>query len=244
MKTKYSFRFVLVILSLFLGLGQSLMAQKATTEITNTAGKTLKVKLTKLDGEKIQFLNLANRKPYTVPLSSLSEESQNYIKEWVKAGGGLSRDFRIDVSMITSNKKSKIENYDDRHVKMRPKAILTNKGMAERSVPLKATLIILGRPVLDKSSLVVISRQEKTVESLEPLGKKELVFSQFETFYDNKAYAQYGNRYSGRILILQSTINNEVVACDISPHSFPDKTPEELLKLRERRKYANNLSDL
>lgn len=221
-----------------------LLAQKATTEITNNKGQTLKVKLKKLDAGKIHFVNLGNRKPYSVPLASLDKESQEYIKKWKEAGGGLSRDFRIDIHMVNSNKKSKFENYDDRHVKMIPKATVTNKGLAERSVPLKATMIVLGRPVLDKSSLVVISREEKTIGTLEPLEKKELSFAQFEIFYDNKKYAQYGNRYVGRIFILQSTIEDEVVACDSKPHSFSNKTPGELLELKEGQKYSGKLDDL
>ena len=246
MRAFISLRRILVkILPIFSLLFFSSYSHAKETEIKNKAGKTLKVELMLFDAktETLHFKSLSNRKQHKIALSTLDDNSKKLVKEWVDAGGGLAESFRIDANVIVSNKKSKIENYDDRHVILSPKATITNLNPGVPSAPIKAVMVTVGKPILNGNQIYIFSKEEKNLDSIDKGESKHLIFKSSELYYDNRNSARYGSRYIGFAFLVVK--DGKVIESDLSlPGSLNNQDPNIFLELRARRKYHKDLSDL
>ncbi len=234
-----TFRLLFFSFLIFAPLGL-LRAEPIT--IKNTKGQELTVTLQSLSGDKITFLNTSNSKSYTVPLSSLDRDSQATIKAWSTSDSALSTRFRVTVDMVKSNKKSKIEDYDDRVVVVTPKVTVKNMSPDKASTPLEAVMVVLGRPILKKKSMQVISKEIVQVPSLPKAGKQNIIYESAQILYDNKNAAQYGVRYYGHALLLVK--DGQIIGGNYNPPSLERQYAGKLLHVTAGKTYKGDFSDV
>jgi hypothetical protein len=139
--------------------------------------------------------------------------------------------WRLDVRVYSakSDRLSKKEMLDDRAVRMNFKIEITNQEFKEKLGPAKATLIAFAKHVNQSSELHVLLRDQTTF-TLEPLKKHVHETPSVVSEYDDKAYAQFGYKYLGYLLVIQND-KGEFLAIRSTPPMLGDNV-EKALQLR------------
>ncbi len=197
-------------------------------KISDSKGREMSARLVSYKPGHVTVLNEANRKQYTLPLESLSEDSQDLVNQWVDSGEHLPARFTVK---YTSGKSDRLENaadYDDRVLKLRPKIYISNKSTSSKSRPVELTCAVIGRSVLNKKNLYVFSRESFMIDSLPPLGKSESMMKDVMVTYDDNDMAQFGYKYIGYAIKLES--NGIVLYSHFTPSSAGTKYGDQIFE--------------
>ena len=210
--------------------------------LTNKKGMTLKVILKSATAEEVTFNNLGDGKKYTVKLADLDDSSKALVTNWLGTTGAFSWDLRLRPQVVRANKKSKIENYDDRHVRMAPKITISNKSSTKPTDKMTVTMIILGRPVgghYTNSDLTVLAKQTKNLPSIPRVRDREVVFDEFHFYYDNKNAARFGSKYLGYVFLVEK--DGKLIERAVNPSFMRDKDIDKIKAMRSGHKYDKDL---
>lgn len=225
-----------------LGLMISLL-QAAPVTLKSADGKSITCELISLEGEVIEFTNSANRKKYKLPLERLDEASKKIVLDWSKSPASKSSRMKIQTNIVRGNKKSQMENYDDRQVTVTPKVTVENGDSQKGSAPAEVVTVTFATPVNTPNTYYVITSQKVAVPALEPLSDHPVTFASGSIIYDNKKYAKHGNRYYGYVTLL--LVDGEVIASESHPRgAFSEVSSAILMKLQAGRQYQKNFSDV
>ncbi len=173
-------------------------------------------------------------------LDKLDEASQERIKKWKEAGGGASVSFEVKFVSGKRNGRSPDEDYDDRRLKLKPAVTISNTDRVARTKAAKVTVLILGRPVLDRSSYAVLGREDFSLAVMAPLEKRVFKLKSITTEYDNKGYAKYGSKYLGYAVLIHED-DCQVLFSKSSPTSLAKNFGAMLLELEKGSRYNKRL---
>lgn len=211
--------------------------------LTSKDGKTIQVELKHSTEKKVTFVMVDNKRKYTFKLDKLDAASQEKIRDWKKAGGGASVSFDIDfVSGKSSRAASRYEYDDERRVVIKPKITVSNKDKDARTKPVEITVLILGRPVKDRSSIHVLGRESHPLASIEALGEKEIQMKTIVSAYDNRDSYRYGSMYSGYVVLIHE--GKKILASKSVPTPNAEKWGAVWLGLKVDCKYDKNLKPI
>ena len=150
---------------------------------------------------------------------------------------------KIQTNIVRGNKKSQMENYDDRQVTVTPKVTVENGDSQKGSAPAEVVTVTFATPVNTPNTYYVITSQKVAVPALEPLSDHPVTFASGSIIYDNKKYAKHGNRYYGYVTLL--LVDGEVIASESHPRgAFSEVSSAILMKLQAGRQYQKNFSDV
>jgi hypothetical protein len=215
-------------------------AQDGPVTLTSKDGKSLQVYLKMSTGTKVTFENLSNKRAYTLDLDKLDEASQERVKKWKEAGGGASVGYEIKFVSGKRNGRSPYEYSDGRRLKLKPEVTITNTDRGARTKAATLTVLIMGRPVLDRSSYTVLGREDHPLAVMAPLEKRVFKLRSITTEYDNKGYSKYGSSYLGYAVLIHND-DSQVIVSKSSPTSFAKNFGGMLLNLKKGRRYDKKL---
>ncbi|MFC5050126.1 hypothetical protein ACFPK9_05845 [Rubritalea spongiae] len=228
-------------------------------DLSNAEGKVITVNLissTESD-VKVRLLSGA-RKVMTIPLSSLSDESQTLIAEWKADGGGLSTDFDVDVKVSKDIEKPKTTNNNTKKNKNR------NGNKSKPAQPVKNTLqltvtvtnddnniptaaadmkvIAIGRSMEKSSNYFILDIQKESVPELSGRESTEFEMPAINfTYVDGNKENSSGARYVGyAVLILDA--EGEVIGGKSVPSSLYDRNLENLAAVSKGQLYKSDMS--
>lgn len=208
-----------------------LSSQGKETILTNSQGQSIKVKLVGFEDGVVDILLLKNRKTSKLKMIDIDETSQEIVNKWVKEGGHLSTRFEIDYSSGKSDRAKYRAYYNERRsVKLEPRVTIKNGFGSKHTRPVKMTVLVLARPVRDKSDLYVLAKERFDIPSLAPHKSTTVALKEVETEYDESNYYKQGYKYVGYAVFLES--NDEVVATKYTPATVESKYGVSLLKAR------------
>lgn len=208
------------------------MAKEVT--LTDKVGKSIKVELRGVTDDAVEVLLLPQRKKYLIPLDKLEEESVDIVKKWKKAGGHLSKDFKLQFEANKSTKTVNSPSYyyydtEDRNLVMAPKVTITNASFNNKSTPVVMRVMILGQSTATKT-MMIFSNEDFNIPSLEPRSAHKVEVKQIQSTFDNEGY-KHGNKYYGYAIFLMK--GKEVLHSEFSPKSVEDRYAHKLVKVEK-----------
>ncbi|MFC4991132.1 hypothetical protein [Rubritalea tangerina] len=215
-------------------------AQNKPISITNTSGKSVSVYLQKSDDKEVTVKLAKNHKVHTIKLADLDVASKNKIKKWKDAGGGLSTDFEIEFDSGKSS-RSRQDYDDDRTLTIKPVVTIENGDNNLESKEAEVTVLTLGRPLSDTSSIKVFQKETHDLPKLDGAGKHIIQCKTYRTVYDKVGY-KHGAKYLGYVVIVHEKKN--VVASRSVPTTLVEKFGSTLLTLKAGVTYDKNLEEI
>lgn len=209
--------------------------------LRNKDGKSLSARLVQLEGDKLTVMRDSDKKQFVLALVQLDEASQSRVGDWVKSGGNRSEKYEIEVSTSKSNKRSELEDYDDRAVTMEPLVVVKNPDVKLTTKAANVTALFLGRPVNDRGGYYVFSTESFELSELEPGKQSVFQMKKFSHTYDNRGYAKYGARYLGWVVFIHEEGGNRIILAKSVPASLADKFTTKFLTLKEETYYDDEL---
>jgi len=212
-------------------------AQTKSVAITNTQGQTIDVYLLKVSKNEVDVKLASNHKSHVLKLTDLDKASQDKIKKWQAAGGGLSTDFKIEFNSGRSS-RSRSGYSDERTFILKPVVTINNNDNNLETKPVEVTIIILGKMASDTSLLKVFQKEKHTLPSINGGGEHIIACKGYRGVYDDEGY-KYGAKYFGYIVLIHEG-KNVLVAKSI-PTAFAAKYGNQLLKIEEDKIYDKHL---
>ena len=117
------------------------------TAITDREGRTINAKLLAFDGKNVEVLRVNDSKTFSIPYASLSDASQSDIRHWIAQGGPLTKILEISVNPRRNRRTTSMEDFDDKRLNLHPVIEVKNPHTTLESIPMKITILFLGRPV-------------------------------------------------------------------------------------------------
>lgn len=214
------------------------LAHGEVTAITDKEGRTISVKLMGFDGTNVDVLRASDSKTFSIPFASLSDASQTDIRRWIAQGGHLTKKLEISVNPGSNRRTTAAEDFDDKRITLEPVITVKNPHATLESVPMRITILFLGRPVDSQSDLHVFRKQSFEVPGLAPLANTHFTVKPVSASYDDRGYAKFGSRYTGYIWITHDASGSEVIDSGSVPAALTTRGPARYLSLEEERTYG------
>ncbi len=214
-------------------------AQTKSVALTNNQGKTIDVYLQKSSKTEVTVKLASNRKTHTLKLTDLDKASQEKIKKWENAGGGLSTDFEIE---FDSGRTSRSPNsgFDTRTLTLKAVVTINNGDNNLETKKTEVTILTLGRPTADSSLMKVFQKENHELPSIDGGGEHIIACKPYRTTYDNQGY-KYGSKYLGYVVLVHEGKN--VIVAKSVPTTLAEKYGTQFLKLTEGKTYDKHLED-
>ena len=209
--------------------------------LRNKDGKSLSARLMTLDGDKLTVLREADKKQFVLSLAQLDETSRTEVDAWLKAGGGLSERFAIEVRS-GKRQRSTGEYYDDsKKVDIEPLVVVKNPDANIRTRAVKVTAVLLGRPVADRNAYHVFSTESFKLPSLDGGREGAFQMKQVSRTFDDRGTYRYGARYLGWVVVIHDPEDDRVIHIQSMPEPLAGKFGRQFLKLEAGSTYDDNL---
>ena len=237
----FSLRIPLLATAVWLGFQSHSHAE--AIDVTDKQGRTISARLLASDEKTVQFERVSDRKRFTLALDSLDEKTCAAIKDWVDKGGNLMEKYEVTFNSGKTGRTTGAEDFDDKRVNMKPVVIVKNPDANRESRPLKLTVVVLGKPVLDRSSIYVFATKTFDMPKIAPLRTEEFELEAISEPYDDSNYAKFGNRYLGYVWVIHED-GDRVVDCASVPSALVgDKAKAKaFLQLEEERIYDRDFA--
>jgi len=235
----------LIILTALLVCLGSLTADYVS--ITNTEGRDIEVELLNLDGNEIEF-RMRNGNKYTLGTEALDSKSQKLIAKWHEKASQvvLTDEDRLRISVLTSRDSDDVDGgytgWKDMSEVIEPKVVIENLEFKRSFTNLKATIVLFGEDVTDRSILKVVYKDSFTFNLPEkksyrwegtPFRLKYLIDD--NDSYDNS----HGFRYRYYFLVIENE-DGQVGHCAGSVSGWT-KNPGLIKKLEPDNTYTRSL---
>lgn len=214
-----------------------LAATGEVLSLEDTNGSKLTARLVSCDGSNLKVVRVSDKKSFTIPLSRLVQSSKDAVKEWQANGGGLIEDFDISVVTGKTNKTVATDDYDDKRVNLNPTLTITNPDAKTPARKAKATILFLGRPVVDSRAIHVFKKSTFDLPSLPPSGSKEFQVGKISQRYDNRGYAKTGSRYIGYVVLIHDDEGGNIYSSKSIPSALTKDGGLTFLKMETGKDY-------
>jgi hypothetical protein len=226
---------------LLLLLAMSCMLEGKEVSLRNKDGKSLTVSLTTLDGDKLTVLRGSDKKQFVLSLAQLDETSRAKVSAWVKAGGGLSEQFEIEVQSGKTNRKVGTEDFDDKNVNIEPIVTVKNPHGSIATRAAKVTAVLLGRPVIARNAYYVFSTETFNLPSIPSSQTNTFEMKKVSRNYDDRGYSKFGARYLGWVVLVHDPEHGRILHMQSVPTPLAEKFGQQFLKLQAGKAYDENL---
>lgn len=217
-------------------------ANGEVVNLEDTGGSSLLAKLVTCDGTNLTVQRISDNKSFTIPISRLTDKSQEAVKAWQSKGGGLIENFTISVATGKNRRTTGQEDFDDKRINLDPVVTITNPDTKIRSREAKVTVLFLGRPVADGSALHVFKKSTFDLPSLEPGGIRDLRIGKISAAYDSRGYSKFGARYAGYVVIVHDADVSNVFTSKGVPTALVASNCLGYLGLKNGHNYDKNLN--
>lgn len=235
----FTARFTTIIAALLVITAGLSQAKEVT--LRNRDGKSLSARLITLDGDKLTVLRESDKKQFVLSVAQLDALSRDEVYAWIKAGGGLSERFTVEVRSGKRQRSSGEDYSDEKKVDIEPLVAIRNPDANIRTRAVKVTAVLLGRPVADRNAYHVFSIESFDLPSLD--GGKEGVFQMkpvSRTFDDRGSY-RYGARYLGWVVVINDPEDGRIIHCQSVPEPIAGKFGAKFLKVEAGATYDESL---
>lgn len=185
--------------------------------VTNKDGRSVEVILQKVTETDVTVKLVRNLKKHTLKLADLDNASQQKIKKWLDAGGGLSKDFGISFLPGKSVSKSKDASMfagldDNRYLSLKPKLTIKNGDRTLATKPLTVSVIVFGRSHGANSKVRVLLKDVHELPVLKGGAEHEIVCKHYNNSFMSS------DRYMGYLVVIHD--GEEVVPTRCSPEKL------------------------
>lgn len=225
-------------------LGLSLHSFAESINITDKQGRAIPANVLSCDAYHVEFLRQSDSKKFKVPLASLDEKTCSALEAWVGEGGNLVTKFEVVVNTGKTGRTSEMEDFDDKRVNLKPVVTVKNPDANKETRPLKLTVLFLGKPVTDRSSIYVFQTKTFDLPKIAPLRSQEFQMKAISSAYDDSAYAKFGYRYLGYVWIIHNEEQDEIFGCSSIPSAMVGDRAKQFLQLEEETTYDRDLKGL
>lgn len=233
----------LVALLAFCFVFSAMSCRLAAKEVTlnNKDGKSITVRMITSQGDKLTVLRSSDKKQFELSIAQLDDASRSEVDAWLKAGGGLSEEFEVEVRSGKRQRNADEYYSDDKRVDIEPLVVIKNPRANIRTRAVKATVLILGRPVALRNAYHVFSVKSFNLPSLE--GGKEglLQMERISHVFDDSGSYKRGARYYGWVVVIHDPEDDRVIHCKSIPEPLSGKFGRQFLKLEAGHTYDDNL---
>ncbi|MBK1792399.1 hypothetical protein [Persicirhabdus sediminis] len=223
--------------SLFFTLCLSAFASDSI-QLKNKEGKSVHVTLVKLEHGTVYFK--FNGKTGKYKLTDLHEDSQKEVKKWKENGGGGSTSISITFASGKKNRGDNLGDFDDRKFYIAPTINYQNTDTQLTTSQLKSHVVLLGRPVNNKSLYHVLKVQKDEIKPIQARSNKEISVKPITVQYDDRGYATFGSKYIGYAILLTDK-NNNIIASKSVPSTLADKFGPLLIDVKQDKFYDKYL---
>lgn len=221
-------------------LGFSFPSLAETIDVTDKQGRTISAKLLDCDGKNVQFERVSDSKRFTIAIDALDEKTSSAVKAWVDGGGNLMEKFEVSVNTGKTGRTTAMEDFDDKRVNLKPVVTVKNPDANRETRPLKLTVLILGRPVVERSSIHVFLTQTFDIPKIAPLRSQEFQLKSISSSYDDSAYAKFGSRYLGYVWVIHDE-DDRIIDCASVPSALVGDKAKAFLGLESNYIYGRDL---
>lgn len=241
MSLGFNMRFSIIFASLLGFLAVSGLLEAKEVSLRNKDGKSLSARLITLDGDKLMVLRESDKKQFTLSLAQLDEASRAEVDAWLKAGGGLSEHFEIEVRSGKRQRNTGEYYSDEKKVDLEPLIVVKNPMQNMRTRAVKVTALLLGRPVTDRNAYYVFSTETFKIPSLEGGKEGACQMKPISRTFDDKGSYRYGARYHGWVVLIQDPEDDRIIFSQSIPAPLAEKFGRQFLKLEASHAYDDNL---
>ncbi len=171
----------------------------------------------------------SNHKTHALKLADLDNASQEKIKNWQDAGGGLSTDFDIEFNSGRTS-RSRNNGSETRTLTLKAVATIKNGDNNLETKPVEVTILTLGRPTGDPSFFKIFQKENHKLPSLDGGGEHLIACETYRATYDNHGY-KYGAKYLGYVVLIYEGKN--IIVAKFVPTTLAAKYGNQFLKLEE-----------
>jgi hypothetical protein len=190
---------------------------------TDTKGRKLQADVQRATADQVT-LKRTDGQVFTIPRSTFVAEDQKHIDQWLKTNAAQ-KPWRLAVR-VSSGKNDRHSNddamldFDDRRQQLEPGVTIKNEETDRALENAKGFLLVLAKNVNDTSELRVLGREEFSA-SLKPGESMIHEGNPIKLIYDDKAYAKFGWKYYGYLMVLKDHKGRQIAARSV---------PETLVK--------------
>lgn len=208
--------------------------------LRNKDGKDLTVRLITCAGDKLTVLRSSDKKQFELSVAQLDSASRAEVDAWLKAGGGLSERFEVDVSSGKRQRGTGYDYSDEKKVSMEPTVVIKNPMPNIRTRAVKVTAFVLGRPVADRNAYHVFSKESFDLPSLEGGKEGVLQMKPISHMFDDRGSYRYGARYLGWVVVIEDE-DGGVIMTQSVPAAIAEKYGRKFLTLDAGSTYDDKL---
>ena len=236
-----SARFVTLIASIFVLVAASGRLEAKEVTLTNKDGKSITVRMITSQDDKLTVLRSSDKKQFDISIAQLDDASRAEVDAWIKAGGGLSEEFEVEVSSGKRQRSTGEYYSDEKRVDIEPLVVIKNPRANIRTRTVKVTVLILGRPVVLRNAYHVFSMRSFDLPSLD--GGKEglLQMDRISHVFDDSGSYKRGARYYGWVVVIHDPEDGRIIHCRSIPEPLSGKFGTQFLKLDAGKTYDDNL---
>lgn len=209
--------------------------------LRNKDGKSLSARMLTRDGDKLTVLREADKKQFVLDVTQLDDASRAEVEAWIKAGGGLSERFEIEVRSGKTRRKSGAEDFDDKNVNIEPLIVVKNPLPGINTRAARVTALFLGRPINERNAYYVFSSESFDLASLPGGAQQAFQMKKISRNYDDRGYAKFGARYLGWVVLIHDPEDERVIFCQSVPVPLAQKFGGRFLTLKPGGTYDDNL---
>jgi hypothetical protein len=234
-------RIATLLASFFVSLAMSCQLAAKEVSLTNKDGKSITARMITCQGDKLTVLRSSDKKQFDLSIAQLDDASRAEVDAWLKAGGGLSERFEVDVRSGKRQRSTGYDNSEEKRVDIEPLVVIKNPQANIRTRAVKVTVLILGRPVVLRNAYHVFSVKSFNLPSME--GGKEglLQMERISHVFDDSGGYKRGARYLGWVVVIQDPEDGRIIHSQSIPEPLSAKFGRQFLKLESDQTYDDNL---